>query len=82
MILRSTYLLATAALVPFTLAAVSVTSPAPGDIITGLSLEIDWKDDGKTPKLADLASYQVFLCAGGNTDASFVRPSIYIRSQT
>lgn len=74
MILRSVYLLA-AALVSFTLAEVQVTSPAPGDTITGLSLEIEWKDNGKTPKIADLASYQVFLCAGGNTDANFVRLS-------
>jgi hypothetical protein len=74
MILRCIYLLATA-LFSFTLADVSVTSPAPGDTIRGLSLEIEWKDSGKTPKLADLASYQVFLCAGGNTDANFVRVS-------
>lgn len=73
MILRNVLLLATTALFSFTLADVSVTSPAPGDTITGLSLEIEWKDSGKSPKLADLASYQVFLCAGGNTDTSFVR---------
>lgn len=73
MILRNIFLLALSSLLSSTLADVSVTSPAPGDTITGLSLEIEWKDSGKTPKLADLASYQIFLCAGGNTDANFVR---------
>ena len=71
MILRSLYLSA-AALLSFALADVQVTSPAPGDSISGLTLDIEWKDSGKTPKLADLASFQIFLCAGGNSDSNFV----------
>lgn len=71
MILRSLYFSA-AALLSFVLADVQVTSPAPGDSISGLTLDIEWKDSGKTPKLADLASYQIFLCAGGNSDSNFV----------
>lgn len=71
MILRSVSLLATV-LASFTLADVLVTSPKPGDTITGLALDIEWEDSGKTPALKDLASFQVFLCAGGNTDANYV----------
>lgn len=72
MILRSAYLLATA-LFSFTFADVEVTSPKPGDTITGLSLAIEWKDSGDTPAIADLASYQIFLCAGGNDPSQYVR---------
>ena len=71
MILRCIYLLA-AALLSFVLADVEVTGPEAGDTITGLTLQFKWKDSGKSPALTDLASYQVFLCAGGNSDTNFV----------
>ena len=71
MILRNVSLL-TALLASYTLADVAILSPKPGDTITGLSLDIEWEDSGKTPALKDLASFQVFLCAGGNTDANYV----------
>lgn len=64
-----------AGLLSLTLADVEVTAPQPGDTITGLSLQIQWKDSGKAPSLANLASYQVFLCAGGNQDSNYVRIS-------
>ncbi|KAL2399804.1 hypothetical protein ABEF93_001181 [Exophiala dermatitidis] len=72
MILRSVYFLV-AGLLSLAVADVKVTAPAAGDSITGLTLDIEWEDSGTTPKLADLTSYQVFLCAGGNTEASIVQ---------
>ncbi|KIX06782.1 uncharacterized protein Z518_04758 [Rhinocladiella mackenziei CBS 650.93] len=72
MILRSVYLLATA-LLSFTLADIQVTGPVAGDTITGLSLDIEWKDSGNSPPISDLTSYQVFLCAGGNSDSNFIQ---------
>jgi hypothetical protein len=71
MILRTVFLLASA-LLSCTVADVEVTSPEAGDTITGLSLAIKWEDSGDSPSLKNLASYQVFLCAGGNTAAEYV----------
>lgn len=72
MILRSCWLLAI--LVPFVLADVKFTSPeADGTVKAGGALTIEWEDSGETPPLDALLSYQLFLCAGGNTDGSYVR---------
>ena len=68
MILRCICLLA--ALVASVVADVEVTSPAPGDSITGTSITIEWKDSGSSPSITDLLSYQIFLCAGGNDAAT------------
>lgn len=74
MILRSSYLLAAAAtLLSLSSADVQVVSPQAGDTITGLNLEIQWKDSGKAPPLTAFANYQVFLCAGGNDESDYVR---------
>ncbi|KIW11588.1 hypothetical protein PV08_10889 [Exophiala spinifera] len=72
MILRSVLLVA-ASLLSFALADVEVTSPAAGASLAGLSLTVEWEDSGDTPKLADLASYQLFLCAGGNDEDEYVQ---------
>ncbi len=72
MILRTIYLLATALLSSFALADVLVTAPVAGDTITGLTLAVTWKDSGDSPALADLDSYQLFLCAGGNDEDEYV----------
>jgi len=70
MILRTLFLLG--ALLQSTLAYVEFTGPQAGDSISGTSLTITWQDNKKTPLIADLASYQLFLCAGGNSDSSYV----------
>lgn len=72
MILRCLYFLVTA-LLSFTLADVEVTGPEAGDSVTGLQLAITWKESGTAPALKDLASYQIFLCAGGNAASGYVR---------
>ncbi|KAF2431354.1 beta-1,6-glucan boisynthesis protein-like protein [Tothia fuscella] len=63
-----------AAIVPTILADVQFTSPAPGSSFTGGgSIKIAWKDSGDAPSISDLATYQLFLCAGGNEEASIVQ---------
>jgi hypothetical protein len=69
MILRCLWLLA---VLPFAFADVKITSPAPGDIITGNSLTIEWEESGNSPPISDFASYAMFLCAGGNEDTNYV----------
>jgi Ser-Thr-rich glycosyl-phosphatidyl-inositol-anchored membrane family len=72
MILRSLWLLAT--LTPYVFADVQFTAPEPGATIkAGGTVTIEWKDSGETPPLDTLLSYQLFLCAGGNEDGSYVR---------
>jgi hypothetical protein len=70
MILRSSWLLAT--LVPCVFADVKFTSPAAGATVSGPTISIEWEESGNPPAITDLASYQLFLCAGGNDPSSFV----------
>ena len=64
-----------AAAVPYTLADVEFTTPdAGGTVAGGSTLKVAWKDSGTGPKISDLQTYQLFLCAGGNDQSSFVRP--------
>jgi hypothetical protein len=42
------------------------SSPAAGGSLASGTIAIKWKDSGDAPALADLSSYQLFLCAGGN----------------
>jgi len=70
MILRCLWLLAV--LLPFAFADVKITVPAPGDIITGNSLTIEWEESGNSLPISDFASYAMFLCAGGNEDTNYV----------
>jgi hypothetical protein len=71
MILRTLMLLAT--LLPFAFADVEFTSPSGGDSISGLKLDIEWKDSGDEPKISEMATYQMFLCAGGNDEGTYVK---------
>ena len=71
MLLNLLYLLA--ALAPSTLADVQFTLPAAGaSIPAGGTFAVEWKDSGSAPSIAELASYQLFLCAGGNAATDFV----------
>lgn len=72
MILRSLWLLAT--LTPYIFADVEFTAPKPGaSVKAGGPLTIEWKDSGEIPPLDTFLSYQLFLCAGGNEDGTYVR---------
>jgi hypothetical protein len=70
MILRLAWLLAT--LVPSVFADVKFTSPAAGDTVTLPTISISWEDSGASPPISALASYQLFLCAGGNDVSNYV----------
>lgn len=62
-----------AAIAPYALADVEFTSPAAGATLQGGStIKVAWKDSGSKPPITDLQGYQLFLCAGGNDDKSFV----------
>ncbi|KAJ9611082.1 Cell wall synthesis protein kre9 precursor [Cladophialophora chaetospira] len=81
MILRCVCLVA-AVLLSFSRADVQVVSPQAGDTITGLNLEIQWKDSGKTPPIAQLANYQLFLCAGGNDESDYIPVATLVSAGT
>ncbi|KIX92262.1 uncharacterized protein Z520_12008 [Fonsecaea multimorphosa CBS 102226] len=81
MIVRSIYLLAVAIL-PFTCADVQVVAPEAGDSISGLNLEIQWKDSGNSPPLSQLANYQLFLCAGGNDESDYIPVATLVQEGT
>lgn len=71
MILRRLWLLASFVLSVF--ADVKFTKPEPGATIeAGGTLTIEWEESGESPSLDSLLSYQLFLCAGGNDDGTFV----------
>lgn len=65
------------------LADVKFTSPdAGGTEAGGAKVDVEWKDSGDDPKLSDLVSYQLFLCAGGNDAASYVSLSLPLNPST
>ena len=62
-----------AAVAPYVFADVQFTSPSAGGTVAGgKTLSIEWKDSGEKPPLSDLTTYDLFLCAGGNDEESFV----------
>ncbi|MCJ1367005.1 hypothetical protein MMC16_006136 [Acarospora aff. strigata] len=72
MLLNWLYLLA--ALTPSALADVKFTTPAAGaSVPAGGTFAVEWKDSGTAPSVSDLASYQLFLCAGGNDAVNFIQ---------
>ncbi|KAF2836164.1 beta-1,6-glucan boisynthesis protein-like protein [Patellaria atrata CBS 101060] len=75
MVLRSLALVfALLSYASLTLADVKFTKPKAGaSILGGGSLSIEWEDSGDDPPLEDLSTYQLFLCAGGNTDVDIVQ---------
>lgn len=67
-------LAALSALAPLASAGVSFTSPKAGATLTaGSAIEVNWAEGGDGPKLTELLTYELFLCAGGNDAAAQVR---------
>ncbi|KAL8968551.1 MAG: hypothetical protein Q9183_002408 [Haloplaca sp. 2 TL-2023] len=63
-----------AALIPLTLADVQFTSPAAGTTLQAdKPITANWKDSGDGTALKDLETYALFLCAGGNDEASIIQ---------
>ncbi|KAF2197532.1 hypothetical protein GQ43DRAFT_444175 [Delitschia confertaspora ATCC 74209] len=57
----------------FVNADVEFISPKAGSTLNGGgAIEIEWKDSGEAPSIADLTTYQLFLCAGGNDEATMI----------
>lgn len=62
-------LLLSAILLPFARADVEFTEPAAGDTVAGGgAVSVEWKDSGSAPSISDLKSYQLFICAGSNSN--------------
>ncbi|KAI9826316.1 MAG: hypothetical protein M1832_000233 [Thelocarpon impressellum] len=58
-------------LAPLASADVQFTSPAAGAKAAGGSaLTVEWKDSGSAPSISDLKGYQLFVCAGSNTNTA------------
>jgi hypothetical protein len=56
------------------LADVFFTSPSPGEVFNAdTAFSVSWVESGFSPPIADLTSYQLFLCAGGNDVASIIQ---------
>jgi hypothetical protein len=56
------------------LADVLFTSPSAGSVVEADSaFSISWVESGFSPPIADLTSYQLFLCVGGNDASSIVQ---------
>lgn len=71
MIIRLIFIAALAAL---TIADVKFTSPSGGATVAGgKTVEVKWKDSGDDPPLDDLETYQLFLCAGGNEQDTYIQ---------
>lgn len=62
------------------LADVEVTNPRPGDSIVGLTFNTEWQESGIAPLLSEFASYQLFLCAGGNDETTYMLLSTLVAS--
>ncbi|KAL9131115.1 MAG: hypothetical protein Q9217_000877 [Psora testacea] len=63
-----------AAVASCVLADVEFTSPSAGATVAGgKTLAVEWKDSGDKPPISQLTTYQLFLCAGGNDQESFIQ---------
>lgn len=70
------YLPILALIAPIVFGDVQFTSPGAGISLTasGATFKISaaWKDSGDSPSLADLATYSLYLYAGGNAAGTYV----------
>jgi hypothetical protein len=56
-------------------ADVKFTSPPAGATLDGGGvLTVEWEESGDEPSISDLSTFELFLCAGGNEEGSYVRP--------
>ena len=60
-------------------ADVLFTSPAAGGHVAAGTIEVQWKDSGIAPAIADLTAYTLVLVVGGNSGADMVH---FIRRKT
>ncbi len=68
-----------AALTPFACGGIVFTSPSAGaELVAGKSFSVKWEDGGEGPNTADLMTYELFLCAGGNSAGQNVSESLHL----
>jgi hypothetical protein len=66
-----------AALITLARAGIVFTKPKASDKLTaGTAIEVEWKEGGSGPSLADIATFDVVLCAGGNDVNSIVSSQV------
>ena len=54
-------------------ADVQFTSPSAGASVPAGTINLQWKDNGIAPAIADLTAYTLVLMVGGNDDADMVK---------
>lgn len=71
---------------PLVFGDVQFTSPGPGVSLTAsggtVKISAVWKDSGDDPPLDDLATFSIYLCAGGNTAGTYVCSSPFFTPQS
>lgn len=71
------YLLVLTSLTTIVHADVDFVAPAAGnDIAVGGPINVQWKDSGIAPSIAELTQYTLALYVGGNEDGNMVRTSM------
>lgn len=66
-------LAAALAIAPFAAGSIEFVKPAPGAIFKGgRTISVKWRESGFYPELARLTRYDLSICAGGNTEDSYV----------
>lgn len=67
-------------LVAAALADVQFTQPAAGSTMQGgTTLQVAWKESGKSPAISTFSTYQLFLMCGGNDASSMVGLTVSVR---
>ena len=60
---------------PLVFADVEFTSPSAGADVPAGTIDVQWKDSGRAPAIADLTQYTLALMVGGNDVDNMVRTS-------
>ena len=53
-------------------ADIGFSSPAAGTTISGSTIDVEFEEGSGSPALSDFTGYTLQLCAGGNTEATYV----------
>lgn len=59
-------------LVASTYADVEFSSPTPGQVISGNTIDVEFAEGSSDPPISDFLSYTLQLCAGGNSEDDYV----------
>lgn len=65
-------MIAAAFLITSTYADVEFSSPTPGQVISGNTIDVEFAEGSADPPISDFSSYTLQLCAGGNTEDDYV----------